>query len=303
MWTRLTILLVTGLCMRGQAPVQPDNPALLFEVATVKSFVMPPPGEPQRAGRPMSPNRVSYAGATLKMLISAAYDVKAYQVTGPAWLDSDRYEVTGELPEGKGREEARFMLQNLLAERFGLKMHRATREVQAYVLRTGKNGPKLREARPAAPTAGDTLAPSPGTSARDKDGFLVLPEGRPVHAVTMGPNGKLQMASRMQTMDDFAGFLAEFACFLDIAPRPVIDKTGLAGRYDINIEFSATNSCLANAAPAASSAAGGPAPENYPDLGPALAATLEQLGLRIEVAKAPVTFFIVDQANKTPEPN
>jgi uncharacterized protein (TIGR03435 family) len=111
------------------------------------------------------------------------------------------------------------------------------------------------------------------------------------------------MASRMQTMDNFADFLSDFASFLGIAERPVMDKTGLRGRYDINIEFSATNRSLANGAAAGVPAAGGLAPATDPDSAPALATTLEQLGLKLESTKAPITIFIVDQANKTPEAN
>ncbi len=294
---------VVGLSLGAQSLLQPEDPALLFEVATVKPFVMPPPAEPMRAPAPTSPNRVSYRGMTLKMLISAAYGVKAYQVKGPAWLDSERFEITGELPEGKTREQAKFMLQNLLAERFGLKMHRETKETAVYALQTGKKGPNLKESRPAPPTTGATAPPNTAELPRDKDGFLVLPEGKPGYAVTGGPNGKLKMASRMRTMDDFAAFLADFAGFLDIAERPVIDKTGLTGRYDINIEFSATNRSRANGAAVGVPAQGGLVPATDPDSAPALATTLEQLGLKLESAKAPITFFVVDQASKRPEPN
>ena len=109
------------------------------------------------------------------------------------------------------------------------------------------------------------------------------------------------MASRMQTIADFAGFLADFAGFLEIAERPVIDKTGLTGSYDINIEFSATNRSLANGAAGGAPPPGGLAPATDPDPAPALATTLEQLGLKLESAKAPITILIVDQANKTPQ--
>jgi uncharacterized protein (TIGR03435 family) len=236
------------------------------------------------------------------MLISEAYGVKGYQVTGPAWLDSERYEIVGQLPEGKTREQAKFMLQNLLAERFGLKMHRETKEMTVYALRTGKNGPKLKESRPAPGRTGETPPVNSAEPPRDKDGFLVLPEGRPGYAVTMGPNGNLQMASRMQTMDDFEARLADFAGFLGLEERPVIDKTGLTGRYDINIEFSATNRSVSNAA-AGVPAPGGPGPVTDPDLAPSLTTTLERLGLKLESGKAPITIFIVDQANKAPREN
>ena len=292
---------VIGLSVCAQALVQPDDPSLLFEVATVKSFVMPPPGEPMRAPAPTSPNRVSYRGMTLKMLISFAYGLKTYQVKGPAWLDSERYEITGELPEGKTREQAKFMLQNLLAERFGLKMHREMKEVGVYALLIGKKGPNLKESRPAQPTTGATAPLTTAEMPRDKDGFPVPPEGKWV--VIGGPNGKLRMASRMRTMDDFAAFLADFAGFLDIAERPVIDKTGLTGRYDINLEFSATNRSMVSGSGAGASSQGGLASATDPDSARTLATTLEHFGLRLESSKAPVTFFVVDQANQRSEPN
>jgi uncharacterized protein (TIGR03435 family) len=236
------------------------------------------------------------------MLISEAWGVKTYQVTGPVWLDSERYEITGVLPVGETREQAKFMLQNLLAERFGLKMHRETKKMAVYALQTGKNGPKLKESRQAPSKTDQTTPVNTSAPPRDKDGFLVLPEGRPAFAVTMGPKGSLQMASRMQTMDDFAAHLADFATFLGIAERPVLDQTRLAGRYDINIEFSATNRLPASGA-AGVLPAGGLAAAADPDSAPALATTLAHLGLKLESVKAPITIFTVDQANKTPEAN
>jgi uncharacterized protein (TIGR03435 family) len=236
------------------------------------------------------------------MLISEAWGVKTYQVTGPVWLDSERYEITGVLPEGKTHEQAKFMLQNLLAERFRLKMHRETKEMSVYALQTGKNGPKLKESRQVPSGTDQTTDVNAAAPPRDKDGFLVLPEGRPAFAVTMGPNGRLQMASRMQTMDDFAAHLADFAAFLGIAERPVLDQTGLAGRYDINIEFSATNRLPASGGAGVPPGIGLAAAAD-PDSAPALATTLEHLGLKLESVKAPITIFIVDQANKTPGAN
>jgi uncharacterized protein (TIGR03435 family) len=86
-------------------------------------------------------------------LIATGYGVNEYHVIGPRWLDSERYEVTAELPEGKTRAQANIMLQNLLAERFGLNMHRETKEMEIYELRIAKGGPKLRESGPFSPTS------------------------------------------------------------------------------------------------------------------------------------------------------
>lgn len=300
--TASAILFAVGVSLHAQELVKPEDPALVFEVATVKSFVMPPRGQQMRVGTPTSPNRASYVGRTLKMLISEAWGVKTYQVTGPEWLDSERYEITGVLPEGKTREQAKFMLQNLLADRFRIKMHRETKEMAVYALVVGKNGPKLKASQPTASRADQTTAVNAAAPPHDRDGFVVLPEGKPAFTVTTGPNGDLLMSSRMQTMEDFAAHLADFAAFLGIAERPVLDQTGVTGRYDINIEFSATNRLPANGA-AGGFPEGGLAAAADPASAPALATTLEHLGLKLESAKAPITFFVVDQADKTPEAN
>lgn len=176
-------------------------------------------------------------------------------------------------------------------------MHRETKELAVYELQTGKNGPKLKASREAAPITDQTTAVTGAVPPRSRDGFLVLPEGRPTFAVTRGPDGNLQMASRMQTMDDFAAHLTDLASFLGIAERPVLDRTGLTGKYDINIEFSATNRLSVNGA------VGVPPAGTNPGSAPALEATLEHLGLKLESAKAPITLLVVDQANRTPEAN
>ena len=232
---RVLLALSFSCTMRlyAQADVQPEDPSIQFEVAAVKPFVIGV-GEPLYIGGRTSPNRVEYTAATLKYLIAAAYGVNEYQVLGPRWLDSERYDVTAMLPEGKTRAQANFMLQNLLAERFGLAMHRETKEMELYELRIAKGGPKLRESRPALPAPEPDRPPaSPGFQPmkQDGDGFMVLPEGKPVLAVLMDASGKMQLSSRMQTMSSFAKFLGQTG-------RPVVDQTGLTGAYDINLEYS-----------------------------------------------------------------
>ena len=194
------------------------------------------------------------------------------------------------------------MLQNLLAERFGLKMHRETKEMTVYALETSKNGPKLKESRPAPTTTDQAMPGNPAQLPRNKDGFLVLPEGRPVHLVTTGHNGRLHgsRGCRRWTISPLSWLISQVSSNPE---RPVIDRTGLTGRYDINIEMSAMNRSGANGAAGAVPAQAGLVPAMDPDSAPALATTLEQLGLKLESAKAPITFFVVDQASKTPEPN
>ena len=118
-----------------------------FEVASIKPS--PPPSTPgmMRIGMQRAPGRVTYSGMSLKLLIQNAFRVKNYQISGPAWLDSERFEIVAKLPEGANADQTPEMMQKLLAERFGLKLHRETKELPVYALVTGKNGPKLEASR------------------------------------------------------------------------------------------------------------------------------------------------------------
>ena len=121
---------------------------LEFEVASVK------PAAPQTGGRVFvgrqggpgtpDPGRVTYTNVALKNLITMAYDVKPYQVTGPDWLETERFDIQAKLPQGATKEQANMMMQNLLAERFKLSFHKVTKEFPLYELVVGKNGPKLK---------------------------------------------------------------------------------------------------------------------------------------------------------------
>ena len=78
-----------------------------------------------------------------------AYELKNYQIAGPAWLDSERYEIAAKIPAGAGKSEVALMLRTLLAERFRLVAHRETRELPIYAMVVAKNGPKF-QGSPAA---------------------------------------------------------------------------------------------------------------------------------------------------------
>ena len=70
------------------------------------------------------PGRYTTSNMTLKGLLVSAYDVKAYQITGPAWIETERYDIVAKVPAGATKEQFRVMLQNLLAERFKIELHR-----------------------------------------------------------------------------------------------------------------------------------------------------------------------------------
>src|SRR4051812_2857226 len=150
-----------------------DN--VTFEVASVKVsppvlstervFFGPPRGGP---GTP-DPAQITWSYATLMNLLTTAYDVKAYQVSGPEWLAIQRYDIALKVAAGATREQVRTMWQNLLTERFGVVLHRESREFRVEELVIAKGGAKLKE------TAEDLSVPSLPGPPQFKDGALVSP--------------------------------------------------------------------------------------------------------------------------------
>src|SRR3954471_3836673 len=123
--------------------------AQTFEVASIKAAA------PQTEGRFMvrmggDPGRIDYTNVSLRDLIRQAYAVKDYQVVAPDWTNSARFDVQAKLPPDTPQEQRNMMMQALLAERFGLKIHKESKEVPVYSLVVGKNGPKLTKAEDVA---------------------------------------------------------------------------------------------------------------------------------------------------------
>lgn len=158
-----------------------------------------------RGGVRTDPERLTGRNATMKQLILYAYDVRNYQVSGPGWLDTERYDLEAKSEGSASTEQMRLMLRTLLADRFRLKAHRETKELPVYWLVVAKNGPKLRDEK-----EGDALV---------KDGNLP-----PLRA---GANGMF-----------LRGELAQLAEVLSRPlGRPVLDKTGIKGRYFFQLEW------------------------------------------------------------------
>src|SRR5215469_4421584 len=140
-----------------------------FEVATVKPAQLPTPQQMMSGKAHIGMNvdgaRVDIGAMSLADLIRIAYKVKTYQISGPEWLKTERFDVMGKIPEGVSKDKVPEMLQALLAERFGLKLHREPQEHPIYALIVAKGGPKLKESPPdeAVPPAPDKSAMTIGT--------------------------------------------------------------------------------------------------------------------------------------------
>ena len=178
--------LVVFTCCAAWAQTAENSPA--FEVASVKPAA-PITGNFIRVGMrggpgSSDPGQITYNNVTVKDVVMNAYGVKRFQISGPGWLDSERYDIVAKLPRGATKAEFMVMLQNLLAERFKLTLHREKKDLPMYALVVGKNGPKLKESvdDPApkegdAPKGGNPVGDDPfaGKITRGKDGFPVLP--------------------------------------------------------------------------------------------------------------------------------
>jgi uncharacterized protein (TIGR03435 family) len=299
---------------------QTGDKSLTFDVASVKPAApLVPDGRgmirmagPSGGPGTKDPGRINYPFQTLKLLMMTAYDVKNFQITGPAWLDTERFDVTATLPPDTTKEQFRVMLQNLLAERFKLTIHRETKELPMYSLVVAKGGPKMKESADVPPPkeSDDTPPPLPSQPKIGPDGFPLLPQlaGRGGIFNIMMP-GRARMIGQQQTMQDLANRLT------NQLSRPVKDETGLQAKYDFTLTYEPEpQSGLLGPmppppppAPTAGSptgSAGAPgvvqAQEPLPNI---YAALQSQLGLKLEPKKGPVELIVIDHAEKTPTEN
>jgi len=266
-----------------------------FEVASIKPMAPPGAGMPLRFGSfggpgTNDPGRFTCTGCSIMMLITFAYDVQRYQVSGPETINTEVFEIAAKIPAGANRAEFRHMLQNLLADRFKLKLHRESKETQIYKLVVAKNGPKLKESSAAPESIQEPLPP--GQVKRDAEGYPVLPAGRSVMA--MAP-GRARVQGARETMAQLANRLSLFLS------RPVTDATGLSGKYDYVLSFAPE---MGRGLGLGLPPAGGPPPASSEDSGPTIFAALqEQLGLKLEPNKGPVDLLVIDHVEKVPTEN
>jgi uncharacterized protein (TIGR03435 family) len=216
-------LLLAGLA--ATAATQAGEPA--FEAASVKAF---PAGTPILmsgcVGGPGSddPGHVNCEYVTVKMLVMQAYDVKSFEVAGPSWLDSDRYNIIAKVPTGATREQLPAMYRGLMVEHFHIAVHRETRPVSGYALTIGGKGAKLTAAAPPAPLAEQ----APGKLRTGDDGFpVVRPEAVRGGAMILYRGGRAKLQGTNVTL---ARFVEALSRQLD---RPIQDDTGLSEAFDI----------------------------------------------------------------------
>ena len=306
----LSLTAVAYFLAHGQTPEK-----LSFDAAAIKPFTPPTGGRGMVMGRggrggpgSTDPGRIHYPASTLKNLLTIAYDVKDFQISGPGFLDTERFDIQATMPPETTKEQFRIMLQNLLAERFKLTLHRETKELPMYSLVVGKNGPKLKEsAEISAEEEARDPTPPPLPAGRLKigpDGFPDLPlpsGGRGGMFMMMTPIGGRLMAQR-QTMQQLADRLSS------TLSKPVTDATELPAKYDFTLTYSmeGLNNNMMMLGPPPGGGDGGRGPREGPDVEPPqniFAAIQSQLGLKLESKKGNVDLLVVDHAEKAPTEN
>jgi uncharacterized protein (TIGR03435 family) len=246
------------------------QPTPKFEAADVRAI---PSTTQSESGPYLMAGRYQVKRATLLDLIQAAYSLDEDKILGgPAWLAWDHFDVTAKLPSGSTAETRKLMLQELLAERFALKVHKDSQPMPAWALTAGKHaGLKPADAN------GEPGCKAPPQQPRrvSADGTVTLP--------------KTEYTCRNMTMKAFVEAMPDLRfAFGSLSGQPVVDQTGLSGAWDFSFQYSPP--------------ARGPAIDrsdaiSFPE------ALDRQLGLKLEATKTPLPVLVVDSANRTPAPN
>jgi uncharacterized protein (TIGR03435 family) len=271
-----------------------------FEVASVK------PTEPitpamiasgrAQIGVSIDARAVRISKFSLFDLIHLAFQLKSHEMSIPGWTITERYDVQATLPEGASRAQVPAMLRTLLKERFHMVSHKETREVPIFALVEAKGGHKLKPSQveevPAAP------------SGQIRGGMSVTAGGGAVSAgpsgntkITPGAGGNQHVEGVKMTMENFAGFIGRYC------ERPVLDFTGIPGRFDLEIDVSGEE--VRNAA-RSKGVNVGPAPVSDVPADPSgvsLISSLARLGLKLEARKSPVEVVVIDRIDKVPTEN
>ncbi len=212
----------------------------------------------------------------------------------PKWVTTDRYAIRAKVDHPATKDQMRLMMQTLLGDRFGLKLHFESKEVPVVVMTLAKPG-----------VLGPRLRPTSGTVACDLASRPSPPKGNPMtmsadeipwtcnYTLIMRQEKMLLGGARSTTMELIAEFLGSLGGNFGLVTRPVVDQTGLTGRYDFTLEF---------AQPQRASAEPGADAEQSAPAGPGLLeAAQEQLGVRFKPGKAVLSMPVIDHVERPSE--
>jgi uncharacterized protein (TIGR03435 family) len=234
-------------------------PQVRFDVASIKPSKLSGEGR-NRENVTANPGTLTMHNVSLRSALQWAYRMKEYQVSGPTWIGDERFDISAKAADTAGEDQLRAMLQNLLAERFKIVLHHEMKDLPFYALLVAKNGPKLKDGK--------------------ADGKSVIqPKG-------MG------LEAQNTSLSEVADLLTQIATRMNLPP--VVDMTGLKGRFDFTVDASDLLQSIGT---------GNAAPDPSAIMVGVIEILQEQLGLRAELRKTLTDVLIVDRAEKLPTEN
>lgn len=216
-------------------------------------------GKPGKQAIEVVPGSVTMRSTRLAACIRWAYGVQDYQISGPGWINEVTFDILAKAGTPAPEAELRQMMQALLADRFKLAFHRQVKEVSALILTVGKNGHKLKPVNTEDPPSFKT--------------------------------GKMNLTGKGATIAQLTEFLSQQL------RNPVIDQTGLTGRFDYFLDI---NAYITDEMKKSGGPEGGPPPEAPTIIAQAMQS---QLGLKVDSKKAPVEMFEIDHVERAPTEN
>jgi uncharacterized protein (TIGR03435 family) len=261
-----------------------------FGVASVRPSPDGPPAQGQ-AGVHITKNQARFAYLSLRDYLSIAFSVPIHQVSGPEWINSARFDIAATMPEHATDADFPKMMEALLRDRFKLQAHRESRESPVLALEVGRNGTRLV----ATPDDTPKDAPFSVTSSGSAQGVSAdLGNGS---SFTLTNN---RFEFRKVTMQSLADTLGRFMRY------PVLDRTGLDGRFDIGFNIAPEDYMPLMIRSAVNAGITLPPQAlqmlDAPSLG-SVENGLRSLGLSLEERRAPLDHLIVDSMERTPTDN
>jgi uncharacterized protein (TIGR03435 family) len=345
MGTRFALTLVAGLAIAagaafGQAaPAVPatasDTPAVAahagsrpaFDVASVRPSEQIDPqkmmaamqaGKMPRFGAHIDGLRAENTQMPLRDLVASAYEVKPYQVSGPDFMNGQRFDIAAKMPEGSTKDDAPKMLRALLEDRFKLEAQKKTEDHPVYALIVGKGGAKLKESTDKPVPIDPQAELKPGEMKidgpmglmivkRNSDGSSTANLGDQGRFVQKMDGGTLHLQGSAVTMKGFAEILTQMTMIggNQAGTRQVVDMTDLKGYYEVTLDLSLGEMMRGGGAGGAGGPGGAAAEASDPGggAGMGLFDSVQKMGLKLDPRKAPVEQVVVTHSEKMPTEN
>jgi uncharacterized protein (TIGR03435 family) len=298
------VVSITQRCAPTCVDAQTASSDPSFDVATIKpvTFDAAHPFDPAHFWAHVYQARASYWSMTLDSLVTYAYSVQQFQVSGPEWTNADRFDIEARFPKGAAKVDEKDMLRALLKDRFKLAFHIEKRELDGYVLVVGKHGAKLRPSLPdlAKPETDSSLTPANINVGEEhakpeitsnSDGSSTLDRG--IEGTQTVKFDQKRWATHYEiskmTMEELAGRLT--GC-LGSGVHYVEDRTGIKGNYQVAFD------CPLGTARSAISGDTSDTLPSDPQASSSLSQSLSALGLKLLKHKILLDVYVIDHVEK-----